>query len=93
MICETLCVHGSYYLSFFIFDLKVEVVTFAALQIYQNPIFPHHLHVVDLAPVRMAFASYRNVDELGPPPRNMESHNAAFHVEGQCIFKNIEINN
>lgn len=23
----------------------------------------------------------------------MESQNAAFHIEGQCIFKNIEINN
>lgn len=22
----------------------------------------------------------------------MESHNAAFHIEGQCVFKNIGIN-
>ena len=66
-VCETLCVHGSYYLSFFIFDLKAEVVTFAALQIYQNPIFPHHLRVVDLVPVAMAFASSRkDVDEPRP---------------------------
>lgn len=66
-VCETLCVHGSCYLSFFIFDLKAEVVTFSALQIYQNPIFPHHLRVVDLVPAVKAFASSRkDVDEPRP---------------------------